>query len=58
MDANRANQITRIINIIANALTKLRMVCRSSCCDSECRINNNNMDMYIDENTKRTKGDE
>ena len=53
MEATRANQISRIITAVLNALSKLRMVCRSRCCDSECRMNEKNISHYIEnEDTK------
>lgn len=53
MEDNRANQVSRILTAILNALSKLRVVFRSRCCDSECRMNEKNISHYIEnEDTK------
>ena len=54
MNANRTERAVKLLIIIFNALAKLRMVCSSRCCESECRMNekNNNIILEEDENEK------
>ena len=54
MDENRARQIGNLINLILNALGKLRMVCSSRCCESECRMNEKNNNNILEDEDPKT----
>ena len=60
MEESRTVRAIRLLTIIFNALAKLRLVCNSSCCQSECRMNekNNNIILEEDENEKYGRGEQ
>ena len=54
MNANRAERAIKLLTIILNALAKLRMVCSSRCCESECRMNEKNNNNILEDEDPKT----
>ena len=56
MNANRTERAIRLLTIILNAVAKLRMVCSSRCCESECRMNEKNNSIILEEDENEKSG--